>query len=40
MNRLYDEKGSTCGGYARILTNGNIVSYIKCSRYTTPGYKD
>ena len=40
LNRLYDDKGSTCAGYARILSNGNIVSYIKCPRYTTPGYKD
>ena len=39
MSRMYDEKGRTCDGYARILTNGNIVSYIKCPKYVTPGYK-
>ena len=40
MSRIYDGNGRTCSGYARLLTNGNVVSYIKCPSYVTPGYKD
>lgn len=40
IDKLKDGNGRECSGYARILTNGNVVSYIKCPRYTTTGYKD
>ena len=38
MSNIYDEDGRSCKGYAKLLPNGNVVSYIKCTRYTTPGY--
>lgn len=38
MSKIYDEDGRSCKGYAKLLTNGNVVSYIKCPKYTTPGY--
>ena len=40
LDPLYDAKGKECKGYAMILHNSNIVSYIKCSMYKTTGYSD
>ena len=38
LDSITDVRGKECSGYAMIMTNGNIVSYIKCSVYKTVGY--
>ena len=40
LSGLEDYKGRECKGYAMILENGNIVSYIKCGVYKTVGYNE
>ena len=38
LSDLVDGRGRECKGYAMVLGNANIVSYIKCSMYKTVGY--
>jgi len=38
ITRKQEENGKTCDGYAKIATNSNVASYIKCSKYKTSGY--
>lgn len=38
LSVLYDAKGNECSGYAKILSNKNVLPYIKCSNYKTKGY--
>lgn len=38
LTSIKDGKNKECTGYAKILTNGTCVSYIKCSKYKTSGY--
>ena len=38
LSSIKDGRNRECKGYAMILSNGNIVSYIKCSMYKTVGY--
>lgn len=40
LSPMYDSRNKECNGYAIILKNGNIVSYIKCSIYKTAGYSE
>ena len=40
MNSIYDSRNKECSGYAKILNNGNCISYIKCSIYKTTGYSE
>ena len=40
LSGLEDYKGRECKGYAMVLANGNIVSYIKCGMYKTIGYNE
>ena len=40
MNEIRDSRNKKCDGYAKILENGNVVSYIKCSIYKTTGYSE
>ena len=38
LDSIKDGRGKDCKGYAMIFESGNIVSYIKCTFYTTVGY--
>ena len=38
LDSIKDGRGKDCKGYAMIMETGNIVSYIKCTFYTTVGY--
>ena len=40
MTDIYDSRNKKCNGYAKILNNGNVVSYIRCSIYETTGYNE
>ncbi len=40
LSPMHDSKGRECRGYAMKLSNGNIVSYIKCGFYKTTGYNE
>ena len=40
MNPIYDSRNRECSGYSKVLNNGTIVSYIKCSAYKTTGYSE
>jgi len=39
LSDLKDGDGKDCRGYSKVHSNGVIVSYVKCSRYTTTGYE-
>lgn len=40
LNPIYDNRNRECSGYAVMLKNKNIVSYIKCGFYKTAGYSE
>lgn len=40
LSTLTDSRDKKCVGYAKVLPNDNIVSYISCSRYRTSGYSE
>ena len=40
ITKLYDGRNKECSGYAKVLPNQNIISYIKCSIYKTTGYSE
>ena len=40
MSGIFDSRGKECKGYAIVMKNKNIVSYIKCSVYKTTGYNE
>ena len=40
LSPIYDSRHNECKGYARILSSGVCVSYIKCSAYKTSGYSE
>ena len=40
MNPIYDSRNKECKGYAKLLSNGNSIAYIKCSVYETVGYSE
>ncbi len=40
LSDLSDNLNRDCKGYAKILSNGNCVSYIRCPFYKTTGYSE
>jgi hypothetical protein len=40
LNPVYDNYGRECKGYAKVLSNGTCVSYIRCALYKTTGYSE
>ena len=40
LGSIPDSKGRECTGYAKILSTGTCVSYIKCSVYKTSGFSE
>lgn len=40
MTPIYDSRNKECKGYAKLLSNGNSIAYIKCSVYKTVGYSE
>lgn len=39
LSDLKDGNGKDCSGYSKVHSNGVIVSYVKCNKYTTTGYE-
>ncbi len=40
ISKLYDENNKECTGYVKLLSNGNQVAYLDCSRYQSVGYDE
>lgn len=40
LNPIYDNLNRECKGYAKVLSTGTCVSYIRCGFYKTTGYSE
>ena len=40
LSPIYDSRNKECKGYAKVLSSGSVISYIKCSTYRTAGYSE